>query len=138
MSSSRPGGFGETCLARSIRSSVVSPIAETTTTTSLPARLVSTIRLATRKIPAASATEDPPNLATIKPIGHKSKGNFILRYHRPNCETATWANALWTDLATTFKSASQCDFVGIFKIAADRQSRGKSGHLYSQRRNQSC
>jgi len=37
--------------------------------------------LATRKIPAASATDDPPNLATIKPIGHKSKGNLEARYH---------------------------------------------------------
>ena len=36
MSSSRAGGDGETCWARSISSSVVSPIAETTTTTSLP------------------------------------------------------------------------------------------------------
>jgi hypothetical protein len=34
MSSSRPGGSGETCCARSSRSSVVSPMAETTTHTS--------------------------------------------------------------------------------------------------------
>ena len=34
MSSSRPGGSGETSLARSISSSVVSPMADTTTTTS--------------------------------------------------------------------------------------------------------
>ena len=39
MSSSRPGGAGLTRLARSISSSVVSPIAETTTTTWLPASL---------------------------------------------------------------------------------------------------
>ncbi len=36
MSSSRGGGSGETCSARSISSSVVSPIAEMTTTTSWP------------------------------------------------------------------------------------------------------
>ena len=36
MSSSRPGGAGLTLLARSISSSVVSPIADTTTTTWLP------------------------------------------------------------------------------------------------------
>ena len=34
MSSSRAGGSGETCSASSISSSVVSPIADTTTTTS--------------------------------------------------------------------------------------------------------
>ena len=34
MSSSRGAGIGETCSARSISSSVVSPIAEITTTTS--------------------------------------------------------------------------------------------------------
>ena len=37
MSSSRGGGVGLTCSARSRSSSVVSPIAETTTTTSCPA-----------------------------------------------------------------------------------------------------
>ncbi|CAB4757330.1 unannotated protein [freshwater metagenome] len=61
-------------------------MAETTTTTSFPARLLSTIRLATRKTPAASATDEPPNLATIKPIVPKSKGDFDFENHRPNCE----------------------------------------------------
>ena len=51
MSSSRGGGSGVTCSARSRSSSVVSPIAETTTTTSLPARLVLTMRWATRLMP---------------------------------------------------------------------------------------
>jgi hypothetical protein len=36
MSSSRRSGLGETCLARARRSSVASPIADTTTTTSWP------------------------------------------------------------------------------------------------------
>ena len=40
MSSSRRDGLSQTCLARASRSSVVSPMAETTTTTSLPAALV--------------------------------------------------------------------------------------------------
>ncbi len=66
MSSSRPGGFGLTSLARSSSSSVESPIADTTTTTSLPARLVSTMRLATRRTLGASATEDPPYFWTIR------------------------------------------------------------------------
>ena len=69
MSSSRGGGSGETCSARSISSSVVSPIAETTTTTSLPARLASTIRWATRLMPSASATEEPPYFCTTMPTG---------------------------------------------------------------------
>ena len=67
MSSSRPAGSGETCWARSISSSVVSPIAETTTTTSLPACLASTIRWATRLMPSASATEEPPYFCTTRP-----------------------------------------------------------------------
>ncbi len=64
MSISRAGGAGHTCSARSSSSSVVSPIAETTTTTSLPAFLVSTMRSATRRIRSASDTEDPPYFCT--------------------------------------------------------------------------
>ena len=119
ISSSRPGGFGETCLARSIKSSVVSPIAETTTTTSLPARLVSTIRLATRKIPGASETDDPPNFATIKPIAIKSKCNCVVASH---CFLAKLGMVLWTNLAPTFEGSSKCDFIGIFQIATDRKT----------------
>ncbi len=61
MSSSRGRGCADTRRARSIRSSVVSPIAEMTTTTSLPSAWVATIRRATRLILSASATEEPPN-----------------------------------------------------------------------------
>ena len=67
MSSSRPGGSGLTCWARSTSSSVVSPIAETTTTTSWPALRVSTMRLATRLMPSASATDEPPYFCTTRP-----------------------------------------------------------------------
>ena len=67
MSSSRPGGSGVTCWARSSSSSVVSPIADTTTTTSCPARRVATIRSATRLIRSASATEEPPYFCTTSP-----------------------------------------------------------------------
>ncbi len=69
MSSSRPEGSGLTCSARSISSSVVSPMAETTTTTSWPARLVSTMRRATRLTQSASATEEPPYFWTTRPTG---------------------------------------------------------------------
>ena len=67
MSSSRPSATGETFSARSSRLSVVSPMAETTTTTSLPARRVSTMRSATRLIRSASATEEPPYFCTTSP-----------------------------------------------------------------------
>ena len=67
MSSSRGGGSGETCRARSISSSVVSPIAEMTTTTSWPSCLVATIRLATRLMLSASATDEPPYFCTTRP-----------------------------------------------------------------------
>src|SRR5689334_22518896 len=69
MSSSRGGGAGLTCSARSRSSSVVSPIAETTTTTSWPAVRVSTMRRATRLMPAASATDEPPYFCTTMLTG---------------------------------------------------------------------
>ncbi len=65
MSSSRPGGTGLTWLARSSSSSVVSPIAETITTTSCPALRVFTIRSATRLMRSALATDEPPYFCTI-------------------------------------------------------------------------
>ena len=72
MSSSRGGGSGVTCSARSRSSSVVSPIAETTTTTSWPALRVLTMRCATRLMPAASATDEPPYFCTTMPTGQYS------------------------------------------------------------------
>ena len=64
MSSSRGGGIGLTSRARSRSSSVVSPIADTATTTSLPALRVSMIRRATRLMLSASATDEPPYFCT--------------------------------------------------------------------------
>ena len=69
MSISRCGGVGVIWPARSSRSSVVSPIAETTTTTSFPAAFVCAIRLATRLMLSASATDDPPNFWTMRATG---------------------------------------------------------------------
>src|SRR3954469_2397028 len=60
MSSSRRSGLGETCLARPRRSSVVSPIADTTTTTSCPRRRVRMTRSATSLMRSTSATLEPP------------------------------------------------------------------------------
>ncbi len=48
---------------------MVSPIAETATTTSLPAFFASATRAATRLIAAASDTEEPPYFWTIRLIG---------------------------------------------------------------------
>ena len=68
MSSSRAGGTGlDLPPARSSSSSVVSPIAETATTTSWPAFFCSTMRRATRLTAAASASDDPPYFCTTMP-----------------------------------------------------------------------
>ncbi len=66
MSSSRGAGMGVTSWARSRSSSVESPMAETATTTSLPALRVATMRFATRLMLSASATDDPPNFCTMR------------------------------------------------------------------------
>src|SRR5438477_5600030 len=60
MSCSRGCGSAETCRARSIKRSVESPIAETTTQTSFPASAVWTTRRATRLISSGPATDVPP------------------------------------------------------------------------------
>ena len=66
MSISRGGGAGDTCSARSNSSSVVSPIADTTTTTSLPSLCVRTMRSATFLIRSASCTDEPPYFCTTR------------------------------------------------------------------------
>ncbi len=81
MSSSRPGGSGLTSSARSCSSSVVSPIAETTTTTPLPALRVATMRWATRLIPSASASEEPPYFCTIRFKARCSSGAAMVAYY---------------------------------------------------------
>ena len=68
ISNSRCGGTGFTDAARSSSSSVVSPIAEHTTTTSLPAFFVATIRSATARILSALSRDDPPYFCTTNAI----------------------------------------------------------------------
>ena len=65
MSSSRAGCTDETSLASLIRLSVDLPMAETTTTTSLPWRLVKATCSATARIRSGSATEVPPYFWTM-------------------------------------------------------------------------
>ena len=64
MSSSRRGGVGVTVRASANSSSVVLPIAETTTTTRLPSATVAATRSATRPSRAGSATLEPPYFCT--------------------------------------------------------------------------
>ena len=66
MSISRAVGSRDTSWASRSRSSVVLPIAETTTTTSSPARRVRTMCSATARIRSGSATEVPPNFCTSR------------------------------------------------------------------------
>ena len=65
MSISRAGGSGLTAEARVINSSVVFPIADTTTTTSWPPALVAQILSATAEILSGEATELPPYFWTM-------------------------------------------------------------------------
>ena len=67
MSISRPGRVVETWAARAIRLSVALPIADTTTTTSLPWRRVNATLSATARIRSGSATDVPPYFWTIRP-----------------------------------------------------------------------
>ncbi len=70
MSISRGCGRCETSPARATSWSVVLPIAETTPTTGRPVSCMATSRSATRRILAASATDDPPNFITMtRPAG---------------------------------------------------------------------
>ena len=64
MSSSRGSGTGVMSEALSRRSSVVSPMAETTTTTSWPCSRARTIRSATPRMRSVSPTEVPPYFCT--------------------------------------------------------------------------
>ena len=70
MSISLGAGFSDNLLARSMSSSVLEPIADGTTTTSLPCSLHSIILEATTFNESVFATEVPPNFCTIKAIGN--------------------------------------------------------------------
>src|SRR6266550_4787948 len=65
-SSSRSSGVSVIAAARLSSSSVVSPIADTTTTRSAPAARSRAIRRATRRIRSASASDEPPNFCTTR------------------------------------------------------------------------
>ena len=66
MSSSRGSGSSVMAAASERSSSVVSPMAETTTHRSAPSARARAIRRATRRIRSAFATELPPNFMTTR------------------------------------------------------------------------
>src|SRR6266511_1675594 len=158
MSSSRGGGSVETRLASAIRSSVESPIAETTTTTSWPACLVATTRSATCLILGASATEVPPYFCTIKAIGIRSQGVWSRgrATSGPRCparpdrleslpgsagrapRAGPRAPSGRSDphVASAGEGAAEGDLVGVLKVAADRQAAGQPRHPHPERRQQ--
>ncbi len=63
------GIVGDGACASEISSSVVSPIADTTTTSWLPLARSRAIRRATRRIRSASASDEPPNFCTTSGAG---------------------------------------------------------------------
>src|SRR5690349_3931552 len=83
--SSRSGSSGLICLARASKSSVVSPIAETTTTTRVPDSWTAETRLATLLMRSAEATEDPPYFWTMR-FATLSDGNSDPRVHCPGTQ----------------------------------------------------
>ena len=74
MSISRPGRVSETSRARRRSSSVSLPMAETTTTTSLPRRTVRATWSATARMRSGSATDVPPNFWTRSATGGNAIG----------------------------------------------------------------
>src|SRR5678815_933389 len=84
MSSSRRGGSEDIRLARERSSSVVSPMAETTTTIWCPSARLAATRAATLRMRSTSATEEPPNVGTMSmhPPGH-GKNPCAPRVDRP-------------------------------------------------------
>src|SRR6202041_3059640 len=129
-------------LARSFSSSVVSPIADTTTTTWLPACRVATMRLATRLMPSASATEEPPYFCTTRAIWTRRSSQVSVggpppslsapRHHAqslngPDGKAHTRKNS-HVEQASSLEGPAQGDLVRVLKIAAHRQSAGRARH----------
>src|SRR5665213_3083213 len=133
MSSSRGAGIGVTSCARSSSSSVVSPMAETATTTSLPPLRVSTIRFATRLMLSALATDDPPNFCTIKATdtpgvgGCQSRKPHSNQRDVPALEYDGGRRHRSGDHASPFESATEGDLVCVLEVSADREARGETG-----------
>ena len=74
MSISRGSGTSAICSAIAVRSSVVSPMADTTTMTSSPPSRARTTRSATAWIRSTDPTDVPPNFITTMGMGVDSCG----------------------------------------------------------------
>src|SRR5215218_108403 len=139
MSISRGGGSGETRLASATRSSVLSPMAETTTTTSLPAWRVATTRSATRRIRGASATEVPPYFWTTRamvfPCGQAGDGRVQPTKPSP-ARDPSGTQPLQRQLAAAGEGAAEGNLVGVLEVAADRQAARDAGDPDAERREQ--
>ena len=108
MSSSRAGGSGLTPSARSSSSSVVSPMAETATTTSCPAFFTSTMRRATRLTAEASASDEPPYFCTTMPTALPSIHCSVTSSTRPPraADDSTWGQATGSPVSNTASAAA--------------------------------
>src|SRR5512132_2358721 len=125
MSISRGGGLGETLLASAIRSSVVSPMADTTTTTSLPAWREATTRSATRRIRDASPTEVPPYFWTTRAMTFLARaGGGRVQPTNPPPPPRPISDR---HLAAAGEGAAQGHLVGVLEVAADGEAAGAAG-----------
>src|SRR5215468_9185305 len=143
MSSSRPGGAGVTWFASSISSSVESPIADTTTTTWSPALRVATMRCATRLMPSASATEEPPYFCTTRATGRRSS-RYLWRttleciqhlsghpiVYRCSCRR------LHVKQPAALEGAAERHLVRVLQVTAHRQPAGRPGYPQPHRLDQ--
>ncbi len=96
MSSSRGSGTGVIPLASRTSSSVVSPIAETTATTSLPASRVRTTRSATPEIRDASPTDVPPYFCTTMGMSRRVAAALLAAGSRAQTPSERFRKSTWT------------------------------------------
>ena len=100
----------------------MSPIAETTTTTSSPARRASTIRCATRLIRSASPTDEPPYFCTTRAMP-RFYGDAV---HQNACDTVS--------ACPTSPSATPRRMIAGDRTAGAAQPTTKSAQTSSSRR----
>src|SRR6266516_2894703 len=122
MSSSRGFGLRETSYARRTRSSVVSPIAESTATTRLPASRAATIRRATSLIFCGSATDVPPNFITSVPVRGSARSSAG--------SASNSVVVVTSEVFLHFPAAAQCpsqrDLVGVLEVGAHGEAAGEA------------
>ncbi len=118
MSSSRGSGTATTWCARSMSSSVVSPIAETATTTSLPALRVSAMRFATRLIALGVGDARAAELLDDEDTGKHSTGmgtKVILSSERMPRVRTRYAARPSISTRPALERAAEGDLVGVLR-----------------------